>query len=114
MEEYIGLLRKCVVIGIWIYVAMQMWPAAESRDRSPFLWFVIGLFAFYIPFALVGFFLPALLLILQVRMEIPMSNKLFDAFGVVSFVAGVTLGLASLNHARARAAAPLQPRQKQQ
>lgn len=106
MEEYVGFLRKCVVVGIWIYVAVQIWPAAESRDRSPVLWFFIGLFAFYIPFAVVGFLPPILLLILQVRAEVLISDSLFNAVGVGSFVAGVTLGLACLRYARDCAARP--------
>jgi hypothetical protein len=106
MEEYFGVLRKCMVIGIWIYVAIQMWPAAESRDRSPFLWFLIGLFAFYIPFAMVGFLPPVLLLMLQVRTGMTISDSVFSAVGVGAFVAGVTLGIACLRYARNHAAAP--------
>ncbi len=106
MEEYVGVLRKCIVIGVWIYVAIQMWPAAESRDRNPFLWFLIGLFAFYVPFTVVGFLPPILLLIFQVRTGIPISDSLFGTIGMVAFIAGVTSGFACLRYARDRAAAP--------
>ncbi len=77
-----------------------MCPATQSRDRNPFLWYFIGLISFYIPFAVVGFVPPVLILMLMKRgMEIPAS--FFDLLGVASFLLAVILGLAYLDHVKA-------------
>lgn len=82
-----------------------MCPAARSRDRNLIGWYFIGLFAFYIPFAIIGFVPPVLMLILMKNgMEIP--SRVFDGVGSAAFFLGVAVGLNCLHRAKLAAAKP--------
>ena len=105
METYIPVIRKILVIGIWIYVGIQMCPAAQSRDRNPILWYFVGLFAFYIPFAIIGFVPPVLMLILM-KNGTEIASSVFNGVGITAFCLGVSVGFACLHRAKTVAAAP--------
>ena len=95
-----------LVIGVWIYIGVQMVPAANSRDRNPVLWYIIGLFAFYAPFAIIGFAPPVLMLI-AMKNGIYIPSTIFDTIGISVFFLGVSVGFVCLN--RAKAAASVRP-----
>ena len=81
METLIPIIRKVLVIGIWVYVGFQMLPAARATDRNGLLWYFIGLFSFYIPFAIIGFAPPVLMLIaMKNGVEIP--STVFNYVGI--------------------------------
>lgn len=102
METFLPLIRKLLVLGVWVYVGYQMLPAARSTDRNGFIWYFVGLFAFYIPFLLIAFMPPVLMLIAMTNgMEIPSS--FFNAVGIVAFFLGVSAGFACLNRAKTAA-----------
>lgn len=103
METLIPIVRKILVIGIWVYVGYQMLPAARSTDRNGFLWYCIGLFSFYIPFAIVGFAPPVLMLI-AIKNGIEIPHAVFDFVGVGCFCLGVSAGFACLHRAKRAAA----------
>ncbi|MBL8869809.1 MAG: hypothetical protein JNK90_08435 [Planctomycetaceae bacterium] len=105
MEDYLPIIRKILVIGIWIYVGIQMCPAAQARDRNPLWWYFVGLFAFYIPFAIIGFVPPALMLILM-KNGVPIPTRLFDGVGVAVFFLGFAAGLHCLQRAKLAASKP--------
>lgn len=108
MESYFPIIRRILVIAIWIYVGIQMCPAAKSRGRNPAAWYFVGLFAFYIPFAIIAFLPPVLMLLLMKRgVDIPSS--LFNGGGIAAFCLGVSVGLNCLHRAKLRAAAPMEP-----
>lgn len=105
VEAYFPLIQKLLVIGIWIYVGIQMCPAAQSRDRSPIGWYFIGLFAFYIPFAIIGFVPPALMLILM-KYGMEITSRVFEGVGIAAFFSGVAVGFNCLHRAKLAAARP--------
>ena len=80
-------------MGIWVYVGFQMLPAARSTRRNGLVWYFIGLFSFYIPFAIIGFAPPVLMLIaMKNGTEIPTS--VFDYTGIACFCLGIAAGFA--------------------
>ena len=105
METYFPLIRKTFVIGLWIYVGIQMCPAAQSRERNPVLWYFIGLLAFYIPFAIIGFAPPVTMLILM-KNGTEIATSVFHTVGIFAFTVGVGVGLASLHRMKNLASAP--------
>ncbi|TWU50674.1 hypothetical protein Poly51_39670 [Rubripirellula tenax] len=105
MDTFIPVIRKILVIGIWIYVGYQMLPAARSTDRNGFLWYFIGLFSFYIPFALIGF-VPPVLMLIAMKNGVAIPSAVFNTVGVGAFSLGVTAGFACLHRARSAALAP--------
>ena len=105
METYIPVIRKIFVIGIWIYVGVQMLPAARSHNRNPVLWYIIGLFAFYIPFALIGF-VPPVLMLIAMKNGTEIASSVFNGVGITVFCLGISVGFACLHRAKAVAAAP--------
>ena len=103
METWIPVARKILVIGIWIYVGYQMLPAASSTKRNGCLWYFIGLFSFYIPFAVIGFMPPVVMLLLMKRgVQIP--RGVFDGIAGTMFILAVSAGVACLHWARRLAA----------
>jgi len=44
------ILKKLVVIAIWIWVGYLFIPAAKAKNRSRILWYFAGLASFYLPF----------------------------------------------------------------
>ena len=105
MELEFYMIRKIFVIGIWIYVGIQMVPAAQSQNRNPVLWYFIGLFGFYIPFAIVGFLPPVVMLILM-KNGIDIASGVFQGVGTIAFGLGVSVGFAGLHFAKTNAEAP--------
>ena len=102
MENYVPLIRKLVVVGIWIYVGIQMVPAARAGERNALLWFFIGLFAFYIPFSIIAFSPLVLMLIAQVNgIE---TSRVYHLVGFVAFCLGLSVGDACLRRVKAKAA----------
>ena len=99
METLFPVFRKILVLGIWIYVGYQMLPAARSTNRNGFLWYVIGLLSFYIPFSLIGF-IPAMLILIAMKNGFDIPSWVFDTVGVVAFFGAVFMGLACLQRAK--------------
>ena len=105
METLIPIIRKVLVIAIWVYVGFQMLPAARATDRNGLLWYFIGLFSFYIPFAIIGFAPPVLMLIaMKNGVEIP--STVFNYVGIGCFCLGVSVGFACLHRAKRAASTP--------
>ncbi len=104
MEEYLPVLRKLIVIGIWIYIGMQMVPAARDGERNAFVWFFIGLIAFYVPFFAVAIIPPTLMLMAMAQgFDV---GSYYNAVGFIAFAAGISVGLGCLEKARKKAAVP--------
>ncbi len=101
METYIPLIRKLVVIAIWVYVGMEMIPAARKGDRSALVWYFFGLFAFYIPFSIIAI-LPQLLMLIAMAKGFDLSG-VFDTVGFMAFCAGLYVGFACLQRVKAMA-----------
>jgi len=104
MESYLPVIRKLVVIGIWIYVGIQMVPAARSGERNAFLWYFLGLLAFYIPFLMIAF-LP-LVLMLMAQVNGIDTSGIYPWVGFVAFCLGLSVGDACLRRVKAVAAKP--------
>ncbi|MDX1930026.1 MAG: hypothetical protein SFV81_26095 [Pirellulaceae bacterium] len=104
MEDYLPVIRKLVVIGIWIYVGIQMVPAARMGERNAFLWYFLGLFAFYIPFLIIAFLPLVLMLMAQVNgIE---TSGIYHWVGFVAFCLGLSVGDTCLRRVKAVAATP--------
>ena len=99
METWVPIARKLVVISIWLYVGYQMIPAARAAGRNPVRWYCVGLLAFYIPLAAIGFGVPALMLI-AINSGVGVFAEHFDRFGTAFFAFGAVFGFASLGRAR--------------
>lgn len=108
VENWVHVIRKMLVIGIWIYVGYRMLPAAQSGNRNRLLWYFIGLFSFYIPFAIIGFGPPVLMLI-AMKNGLTIPSSVFDSVGVTVFFVGVSVGIASLHWSCRFAARPRRP-----
>ena len=96
VESWVPLVRKILVICIWIYVGYRMLPAAESGNRNRLLWYFIGLFAFYVPFTIIGFGPPVLMLI-AMKNGLTIPSSVFDLVGGTMFFVGVSAGIAALH-----------------
>lgn len=53
MNELFPIIRKLIVIGLWVYVGYVIVPSAKISGRSPFLWYFAGVASLFLPIVLI-------------------------------------------------------------
>ena len=95
METLLSIFRNVLVIGIWFYVGFQILPAARSTGRNGFLWYLAGLFSFYIPFIVIGF-APQVIMLLALTKGAEIPPIVVDYLGVTFFGLGIVAAFTCL------------------
>jgi hypothetical protein len=83
------IVKKLLVIAVWVTIGFAFIPLAKERGRSWLLWFVLGLAAFYIPFLSLQF-IPLIVTLLVVKG----SENAASTMGMVVMIA-LPIGLSA-------------------
>ncbi len=53
MIELLPVIKRLIVLGLWVYIGFVIVPAANRSGRSGVLWYFAGLASFYLPLVLI-------------------------------------------------------------